>query len=151
MPHAQLNAQAAHARSAPELSADEHAAVFARVHQAVLAGGHLLVEDVPGVGKTSLAKALAASIEGSWHRIQFTALHDTSVFAPSPVTPDTAATAWRTADHIRRALPRSLPPSRRYRAVFALPARRPAVPHSPISRSGRSTSRGRPAQPRDRR
>ncbi len=38
----------------------------------LLAEGHLLVEDVPGVGKTSLARALAASIEGSWHRIQFT-------------------------------------------------------------------------------
>ena len=38
----------------------------------LLAEGHLLVEDVPGVGKTSLAKALAASIECSWKRIQFT-------------------------------------------------------------------------------
>jgi MoxR-like ATPase len=38
----------------------------------LFAGGHLLVEDVPGVGKTSLAKALAASIDGTWHRIQFT-------------------------------------------------------------------------------
>lgn len=36
------------------------------------AGGHLLVEDVPGVGKTTLAKALAASVDASWHRIQFT-------------------------------------------------------------------------------
>jgi MoxR-like ATPase len=34
--------------------------------------GHLLIEDVPGVGKTSLAKALARSIHGEWHRIQFT-------------------------------------------------------------------------------
>ncbi len=34
--------------------------------------GHLLLEDVPGVGKTSLARALAESISGSWHRIQFT-------------------------------------------------------------------------------
>lgn len=34
--------------------------------------GHLLVEDVPGVGKTSLAKALAASIQGSFGRVQFT-------------------------------------------------------------------------------
>ena len=38
----------------------------------LFAGGHLLIEDVPGVGKTSLAKALAASIDGTWHRIQFT-------------------------------------------------------------------------------
>src|SRR4051812_4972016 len=38
----------------------------------LLAEGHLLVEDVPGVGKTSLAKALAASIECSWKRVQFT-------------------------------------------------------------------------------
>ncbi|MFL6001304.1 MAG: AAA family ATPase [Nocardioides sp.] len=34
--------------------------------------GHLLIEDVPGVGKTSLAKALAASIDGSFGRLQFT-------------------------------------------------------------------------------
>jgi MoxR-like ATPase len=39
---------------------------------ALLAGGHILIEDVPGVGKTSLAKAIASSIGGSWHRIQFT-------------------------------------------------------------------------------
>jgi MoxR-like ATPase len=38
----------------------------------LLAGGHLLIEDVPGTGKTSLAKALAASIGGTSHRIQFT-------------------------------------------------------------------------------
>ncbi len=38
----------------------------------LFAGGHLLVEDVPGVGKTTLAKAIAASIDATWHRIQFT-------------------------------------------------------------------------------
>ena len=38
----------------------------------LIAEGHLLIEDVPGVGKTSLAKALAASVDVSWHRIQFT-------------------------------------------------------------------------------
>lgn len=38
----------------------------------LLAGGHLLVEDIPGVGKTMLAKALGTCINGSVHRIQFT-------------------------------------------------------------------------------
>lgn len=38
----------------------------------LLADGHLLVEDVPGVGKTSLAKALARSVDCSWSRVQFT-------------------------------------------------------------------------------
>ena len=38
----------------------------------LLAEGHLLVEDVPGVGKTSLAKALSASVDCSWRRGQFT-------------------------------------------------------------------------------
>jgi MoxR-like ATPase len=39
---------------------------------ALLAEGHLLIEDVPGVGKTMLAKALARSVDCSMHRIQFT-------------------------------------------------------------------------------
>ncbi len=39
---------------------------------ALLAEGHVLIEDVPGVGKTLLARALAASIDCSFHRIQFT-------------------------------------------------------------------------------
>jgi MoxR-like ATPase len=38
----------------------------------LLAEGHLLIEDVPGVGKTSLAKALASSIDCTWKRVQFT-------------------------------------------------------------------------------
>jgi len=38
----------------------------------LLAGGHLLIEDVPGLGKTSLARSLARSIDGAWRRIQFT-------------------------------------------------------------------------------
>ena len=38
----------------------------------LLAEGHLLIEDVPGVGKTMLAKAMARSIDCSVRRIQFT-------------------------------------------------------------------------------
>ncbi|MDI9434317.1 MAG: MoxR family ATPase [Planctomycetes bacterium] len=39
---------------------------------ALLAGGSVLIEDVPGVGKTTLAKALAQSIDAAYRRIQFT-------------------------------------------------------------------------------
>ena len=38
----------------------------------LLAEGHLLIEDVPGVGKTSLAKAMALSVHCTWKRVQFT-------------------------------------------------------------------------------
>ena len=44
-----------------------------RVISTMIAGGHVLLEDVPGTGKTTLAKAIAASIGGSnFQRIQFT-------------------------------------------------------------------------------
>jgi MoxR-like ATPase len=39
---------------------------------ALLAGGHVLIEDVPGVGKTLLARSLARSVGGEFRRIQFT-------------------------------------------------------------------------------
>lgn len=45
------------------------------IHQAVLTlicDGHILIEDVPGVGKTGLATAVARSVNGSFKRIQFT-------------------------------------------------------------------------------
>ncbi|MDX2180181.1 MAG: MoxR family ATPase [Bryobacteraceae bacterium] len=39
----------------------------------LLAGGHLLIEDVPGVGKTTLAQALARAVDGTFQRVQCTA------------------------------------------------------------------------------
>src|SRR3984893_16785523 len=38
----------------------------------LLARGHLLIEDVPGVGKTTLAQSLARAVHGAFHRLQFT-------------------------------------------------------------------------------
>lgn len=47
-------------------------AVIEKTIVALIAGGHVLIEDVPGVGKTMLARSVAVSIGGRFHRIQFT-------------------------------------------------------------------------------
>ncbi len=46
--------------------------VIAKVILTVLCEGHILLEDLPGTGKTTLAKALAKSIDCRFHRVQFT-------------------------------------------------------------------------------
>jgi MoxR-like ATPase len=46
--------------------------VVRRAVEAFVSGGHLLLEDVPGVGKTTLARAMARSVDASFRRIQFT-------------------------------------------------------------------------------
>ncbi|MBD2758578.1 AAA family ATPase [Yimella sp. cx-573] len=77
-------------QSADQLPLERVHEIAGRIHQAVssviegksdvirtalvvlLAEGHLLIEDVPGVGKTMLAKSLARSIDGEMRRVQFT-------------------------------------------------------------------------------
>lgn len=46
--------------------------VVKNILKAILAGGHVLIEDIPGIGKTTLVKALAKSLNLSYSRIQFT-------------------------------------------------------------------------------
>ncbi len=84
---------------------------------ALFAGGHLLVEDVPGVGKTTLAKAIAGSFDASWHRIQFTPdllpsdITGTSVYDPRTATfdfrPGPVFAHLVLADEINRASPKT--------------------------------------------
>jgi MoxR-like ATPase len=83
----------------------------------LLARGHLLIEDVPGVGKTTLAQALARSVRSSFHRLQFT-----SDMLPSDVVgvtiynahsqefefkPGPIFTNFLLADEINRATPKT--------------------------------------------
>lgn len=49
----------------------QHQAIEDIVHT-LLAGGHLLLEDVPGVGKTMLARSIATSLKCTFNRVQFT-------------------------------------------------------------------------------
>jgi len=84
---------------------------------ALLAGGHLLVEDVPGVGKTLLAKALARSVDGTFRRIQGTPdLLPAELVGANVFRPDTGAWEFRPGplfanivlfDEINRATPRT--------------------------------------------
>lgn len=83
----------------------------------LLAGGHLLIEDVPGVGKTTLAHALAVSLGLKFSRVQFTAdlmptdLVGVSVFERSKESfvfhPGPVFTQVLLADEINRAGPKT--------------------------------------------
>jgi MoxR-like ATPase len=64
--------------------------VVRRAVETLIADGHLLLEDVPGVGKTTLAHAIARSIDGEFRRIQFTSdlLPSDVIGAALPESPD---------------------------------------------------------------
>lgn len=84
---------------------------------ALFASGHLLLEDVPGTGKTMLAKALALSVDGSFKRVQFTPdLLPSDITGNSIYSPKTGEFNFREgpvftnfflADEINRASPRT--------------------------------------------
>lgn len=83
----------------------------------ILAGGHSLLEDVPGVGKTTLAKTLAKTFGGDFRRIQFTPdLLPTDILGSSIYSPKTGEFDFKPgpvfshvvlADEINRASPRT--------------------------------------------
>jgi len=84
---------------------------------ALLAGGHLLIEDLPGVGKTTLAHALSLAVGGNWQRIQFTNdMLPADILGVSVFRRDDASFEFRPgpifanvvlADEINRATPRT--------------------------------------------
>src|SRR5712691_10766829 len=83
----------------------------------LLAGGHLLVEDVPGVGKTTLAHALARALDCSFQRIQFTSdLLPSDVIGVSVYNQHSSVFEWKPgpifasvelADEINRTTPKT--------------------------------------------
>src|SRR5690348_6532567 len=91
--------------------------VMAHLTVALLSGSHVLMEDVPGVGKTTLAKAVARSFAGDFKRVQFTPdLLPTDILGSSVYNPTNGSFSFQPgpiftnillADEINRASPRT--------------------------------------------
>ena len=94
-----------------------HDSVLTKTVCAFFSGGHLLLEDVPGTGKTTLAKALAKSLAMKFNRVQFTPdLMPADITGISVFNPQTRAFEFKQgpifanivlADEINRASPRT--------------------------------------------
>ncbi|MBO5377866.1 MAG: MoxR family ATPase [Ruminiclostridium sp.] len=91
--------------------------VIIKLIAALLSGGHVLIEDVPGVGKTRLVSALSASVNGKCNRIQFTPdLMPSDITGFTMINQKTGETEYRSgaamcnfllADEINRASPKA--------------------------------------------
>ncbi len=91
--------------------------VIIKLIVALLSGGHVLIEDVPGVGKTRLVSAMSASVNGKCNRIQFTPdLMPSDITGFTMINQKTGETEYRSgaaicnfllADEINRASPKA--------------------------------------------
>ena len=126
-----MNAQALHAAIVPDRLRESLGAAVAQINSLVLgkprevrlaiatllAGGHLLVEDLPGLGKTTLARSLAATLGLDFQRMQFTSdllpsdILGVSIFDPTArefrFHPGPVFAQLLLADEINRAPPRT--------------------------------------------
>jgi MoxR-like ATPase len=91
--------------------------VIVKLIVALLAKGHVLIEDVPGVGKTQLVAALSKSVSGKYNRVQFTPdVMPSDIMGFTMINPDTKEMVYRAgsafcnfflADEINRASPKA--------------------------------------------
>ena len=91
--------------------------VILKLIAALLSGGHVLIEDVPGVGKTRLVSALSSSVDGKCNRIQFTPdLMPSDITGFTMINQKTGESEYRSgaamcnfllADEINRASPKA--------------------------------------------
>jgi len=91
--------------------------VIVKLIVALLAKGHVLIEDVPGVGKTQLVAALSKSVNGQYNRVQFTPdVMPSDIMGFTMINPETKQMEYRSgsafcnfllADEINRASPKA--------------------------------------------